>query len=217
VSSVNCVRSKVSLLTNYDHSEQGIPNPLLVENYSQNNIDNESVKFLFDSEDLMESIAAIRNPNVKTVHLDRSLGMIKLQINTLDFESICKRFSELHCSFSQLGLDDSHANGQGFKLLTQRHDEGEAIIANGSILDARKFLKRGCPLSLRGRLFRLACGLSEKATLSEEQHFLRLRTLCDRMDIVTDHIFMHDIETVLDDPRFFVFEVIVFLFCDRFT
>lgn len=181
-------------------------NPLLEQNTV--NANSEAVKFLFDSEDLMETIISIRNPNLKAVHIDRYMGLMKLNVSTLDIERLTKRFAELHISYSQLGLDDTHANAQGFKLLAQRHEEGEAIIANGSISEARKFLRRGCPLSLRARMWRLACGLHEKPTSLEEQHFLRLRRQCDRMDLVTDELFMHDIQTVLDDPRFFVFEVI---------
>jgi hypothetical protein len=185
--------------------EPGAINPLLEQNSTNSNT--ETVKFLFDSEDLMETIIAIRNPNLKAVHIDRYLGLIKLNVSTMDIERLARRFSELHVAYSQLGVDETHANAQGFKLLAQRHEEGEAIIASGSISEARIFLRRGCPLSLRTRLWRLACGLHEKPTSLEEQHFLRLRRQCDRMDLVTDELFMHDIQTVLDDPRFFVFEV----------
>ncbi len=162
----------------------------------------------------METIVSIRNPNLRAAQLDRNMGLIKLNVSTLDIERLSKRFPELHIAYSQLGLDETHANAQGFKLLAQRHEEGEAIIASGSISEARKFLRRGCPLSIRGRMWRIACGLHEKPTSLEEQHFLRLRRQCDRMDLVTDELFMHDVQTVLDDPRFFVFEV-SFLFTEH--
>jgi hypothetical protein len=35
----------------------------------------------------------------------------------------------------------------------------------------------------------------------------RLQSECHRLDLLTDQIFLHDIQTVTDDPRFFVFEV----------
>jgi hypothetical protein len=56
-------------------------------------------------------------------------------------------------------------------------------------------------------MWRLACGLSEKSSNGEEQAFLKLRYECDRLDLLTDELLMHDLRTVLDDPRFFVFEV----------
>lgn len=164
------------------------------------------VKFLFDSEDLMETILAIKNSNLKAIQAERSLGLIKLNVATPDFDKLSRRYAEFHNSHSQLGLDDAHANAQGFKVLAQRHEEAEAIIASGSILDARKLMRRGVPPSLRCKIWRIACGLHESVTAVEEQHFLRLRKQCDTMDLITDELFMHDIQTVLDDPRFFVFE-----------
>ena len=88
-----------------------------------------------------------------------------------------------------------------------RQDEGEGILQAGSMQEAKRFLRRGCPPALRSRMWRLACGLSEKSSNGEEQAFLKLRYECDRLDLLTDELLMHDLRTVLDDPRFFVFEV----------
>ena len=40
----------------------------------------------------------------------------------------------------------------------------------------------------------------------EETTALLLRFECDRLDLLTDELFLHDVLTVLDDPRYFIFE-----------
>lgn len=185
--------------------EQGASNPWLLHNQTQEEAA-ETIKFLYDSEDLMETILAIRNPNIKPNQTERYLGLIKLNTAVPEYNELLKRFPDLQLTHSQLGLDETQLTAAGLKMLASRHEEGEAIITSGSMLDARKFMHRGVPPTLRGKIWRLACGLPEKTTMTEEQTFRRLRYECDRLDIITDELFMHDIQTVLDDPRFFVFE-----------
>ena len=57
--------------------EPGAVNPLLEQNHAIS-AEKEGVKFLFDSEDLMETIIAIKNQNLKSSQVDRSMGLIKL-------------------------------------------------------------------------------------------------------------------------------------------
>jgi len=40
----------------------------------------------------------------------------------------------------------------------------------------------------------------------EETTALLLRFECDRLDLLTDELFLYDVLTVLDDPRYFIFE-----------
>ena len=55
-----------------------------------------------------------------------------------------RRFSELSCHVSQLGLDEQsiHSSG-GTRYSILRHEEGEAIAASNDILSARYYLRRG--------------------------------------------------------------------------
>jgi hypothetical protein len=196
-----------ALSNGFNHSSSGDNGPTVGSNTPAGVANGEGVKFLFDSEDLMETILSIRSSNLKSQQIDRYLGMLKLPLHTPEYPELQSRYTELTISYSQLGCDDFIASGLGMKLLAARHEECEQILAQGgSILEARKLMRRGVPPSLRCKIWRLACGLTEKITSSEEQYFLRLRGECDRMDLLSDELFMHDIQTVLDDPRFFVFE-----------
>lgn len=48
-----------------------------------------------------------------------------------------------------IGLDDDGATPHATKFYHSRHAEGLDIIASGNVIDARRFLCRGCPPSLR--------------------------------------------------------------------
>jgi len=182
----------------------GALHPLLEANALQS-ADSDSVRFLFDSEDLLETGVAIRSPNMKQAHCDRSIGMIKVYLSTPRLVDLAKRFSDLSPSLTQIGLDENHAT-LGSKFCAFRHEEGDAIGTFGNALDARKYLRRGCPTSLRSRVWRVALALPEELSAAEEKNFVRLRVSCDRLDLLTDELFLHDVQNVIDDPRFFVFE-----------
>lgn len=209
------------------YRESGNLNPFLSNNSSEANI-NQNVKFLYDSEDLMETLLSIKNPNLKSDYHDKYIGLVKLTIPGFDYNTILKKFTELTYSYSHLGVDDIHqhpsllpqppngnnnppappaATTAGFKLLQARHEEAEWIIQHGSMLEAQIYLRRGCPPALRNKVWRIACGFApEKPAIYEDQLYTRLRFDCDRLDLITDELFMYDIQTVIDDPRFFVFE-----------
>eukprot|EP00605_Chrysophyceae_sp_TOSAG23-4_P002110 GSChrysophyteH1.ASY1.ANO1.2336.1 assembled CDS len=133
------------------------------------------------------------------------MGMIKMQLHTASLCDLQKKYYDLHPSLTQLGLDELTV-AWGSKLLTSRHEEGEAIATYGTALEARKYMRRGVPPSLRPRIWRLALALPDKTTPEEEKTFQSLRSYCEHLDVLTDSLYIHDVDNVADDPRFFVFE-----------
>lgn len=103
-------------------------------------------------------------------------------------------------------LSDDMSTQWSNRILTGRHEEAESILSSGSSLDARKFLQRGSPPSLRGALWRLALGLPRVTSSLETAKFDMLRQQCDTYDFITDELYVYDVQTVVDDPKFFVFE-----------
>ena len=67
----------------------------------------DSIKFLFDSEDLLETGLAIVSDNMKQLSIERYMGIMKLNLNSVDLEKAINKFSELNPSYSQFGLDES--------------------------------------------------------------------------------------------------------------
>ena len=170
-------------------------------------VSKDSVKFLFDSEDLLETGVSVRSNNIQSTALDsmnKILGLIKIHLLTPSLEALCKRFKELGSDSSHLGMDENQIGGSKFSSL--RHEEGEAIAHKGTAISARRYMRRGVPPSLRRLIWRIALCLPPEVSHEETKRYRLLRSYCDHLDILTDRLYMHDVENVVDDPRFFVFE-----------
>ena len=166
----------------------------------------DAIRFLFDSEDLLETSIGIRSANAKAEYATRMLGMVKLQLRTSSLFDLQKKYSDLAPTYTQIGLDEKWLASGGLKFSLFRHEEGDAIASFGTALDARKFMRRGVPTSLRQRVWRIAIALPDNVTSEETRSFNKLRNHCENLDILTDMLYMHDVDNVTDDPRFFVFE-----------
>ena len=167
--------------------------------------DEDGPRFLFDSEDLLETAASIVSPNRSSLSTDRYIGMLKVVITVPSLESLASRYSDLNPKMTHLGLDD-HFSNWGDRLNVSRQDDGELIVSNGTCIDARQFLKRGVTNSLRPALWRLAFGLPPSSVPVEDRAFYRLRQACNQLDLLTDELYILDVKSTLDDYRYFVFE-----------
>ena len=132
--------------------------------------------------------------------------MIKLQLHTSQLHDLQKKYVDLAPPFTQLGLDEKYQGSGGAKFSMGRHEEGEAIATFGTALDARKYMRRGVPLALRQRIWRIAVALPGTLTHDEVTTYSTLRGYCEHLDLLTDMLYLHDVDNVADDPRFFVFE-----------
>lgn len=116
-----------------------------------------------------------------------------------------------------IGLDDDGATSYATKFYHSRHMEGLEIIASGNVIDARKYLIRGCPTSLRAVMWRLALCLPPTLSRKEKLTYLRLHQLTQEVDLITDELFVMDVSTFCDDTRYFVFEVFkIYFYNDNF-
>lgn len=102
----------------------------------------DKARFIFDSDDVYETIISLRNPNVNPKCYDRCLGQVKVFLATPNCEDLHTRYQELSCRMTQLGLDETNSTW-GSRLSISRHEEAELTTAFGTILEARKFLRRG--------------------------------------------------------------------------
>ena len=159
---------------------QATPSPATSNKSKATGGNSEAIRFLFDSDDLYETLIAIRNPNMKTLHMDRCLGQIKLALATPSSEDLSRRYSELSPQLTQLGLDET-AISWGHKLSAARHEEADLLASGGTIVEARRFLRRGAPPAMRGRLWRVALGLPDETSPAEDRTFTRLRQGCDQV------------------------------------
>lgn len=123
-------------------------------------------------------------------------------------------------------LNFAPANYAAFEM--ERIQLGEKVLANKYAPVAQEYLKRGCPRSLRARLWTLVLGVDVKQTVravyspqpfvktthcafKEYEHFESLKTKILQLDLMTDKLFMKDIHlTASNDDQYFVFEDVLY-------
>lgn len=167
-----------------------------------------ALRFLFDSEDLLDAIARIRTPNYSgsVSHL-AEWGLIKVKLKTPTVEQLRVRFSDLHPRNAQIGLDELAGDGRDF--LDDRLRLGEQVIANGYIPVLRQFAKRGVPASQRPQVWSHILGVAAESTgdaRGSKQLFQRLQASAAKWDFMTDELYKLDVHNTTNDPAYFPFE-----------
>ena len=180
---------------------------------------------MYDGDDFLEALLNIRNPNTRENEPKRFLGLVNVTCSdSPDLNELQRRFIELSPQFVQVGLDENviaSINSRSLncnKILQNWHEEAEAFSTIGTISNARKLLRRGVLHGVRAKLYRIALGLenipcdlingnAQLATKMEIKSFDCLRDLCDKVEYLSDELYMHDVQTVVDESKFFVFEV----------
>ena len=166
----------------------------------------ENVRFLFDSEDLLETAAAIREPNKSRFSKDCILGLLKVPLVTPSLSELSKRYHELHVYAMQFGVDDLSAQF-GVKFCQTRHLCAEDSLGHPlDIMSARKQLRSGAPPALRGKLWRIALNLSPEPSRAEREEYSYLLRQCNTEELLTDDLYIMDVVSVADDASFFVFD-----------
>ena len=178
-----------------DKSGESWINPLLEKTFSMEQ--RESVRYLFDGEDLLETAVGIQASNINLSYVEGnllpSLGMLKLSLCTMSCYEASSKYLELsHQCFSHVGLDEGYS-GNGDKFSHQRHEEGDQILKTGTLLDARMYLRRGVLPGQRAKMWRLALGFASDETIQEINHFERMLQEVHNADIITDELFIMDV------------------------
>ena len=135
---------------------------------------------LTHSDDLLDSITRITPPH--DALQERALGVVKIPLRTptirqlsaryltntngvetvtctrhhpLIILSACivsYRYRELGRGEMQVGLDDE-GGLHGVKFYLSRHNEAVRLVSHGNVMDARSYLRKGCPPSLRSNIW----------------------------------------------------------------
>lgn len=85
-----------------------------------------------------------------------------------------------------------------FKVLSSKHAP-----------TAQEFLKKGCPKSIRGRIWSQVLGSEPKAQHTE--YFSELKSLVLQYDLMIDKLVIKDVQlTASNDDQYFVFEDVLY-------
>mmetsp|Transcript_403 Transcript_403/g.755 ORF Transcript_403/g.755 Transcript_403/m.755 type:complete len:566 (+) Transcript_403:85-1782(+) len=181
-----------------------LSHPLLEEHVSL--AARQDVRFLFDSDDLLDTIVRVRPENIQPSYIDRTIGLIKMPLRTPTLQEVSQKFPDLCPSIMHVGIDDDGSGQHSARFFQSRLAEAQEIIASGSVLEARRFLTRGCPPAFRGSLWRMAHCLPPSISRKERLAFLKLKDMCNEIELLTDDLYVMDVITFCDDTRYFVFE-----------
>lgn len=170
-----------------------------------------SLRFLFDSEDLLDAMANLESPYL----LKEGWGLIKLQLRTASLAELRVTFAELAPEKRQWGADDVAGDPRDrIKFADAWHELGDKCLESGHVPIARKYARRGVPPSLRPGIYRCLLGLphvqdAQATSVKEEKYYAELRTHVDRVELVTDELYQMDVQHVADDDTYFIFDEVL--------
>mmetsp|Transcript_1502 Transcript_1502/g.2870 ORF Transcript_1502/g.2870 Transcript_1502/m.2870 type:complete len:535 (-) Transcript_1502:364-1968(-) len=161
------------------------------------------IRFVYTSEDLLETITAIDNSN--SAHAPFKWGLIKAVIKTPSLPSLRATYKELKPDSRQIGVDDTLLGLEWFKQ--ERLDAGEKLLQEAYIPTLKQYAKTGVPPSLRPRIWLAAMGV----TIGQKEylHFEQLLTQVQEWDLITDDLTRFDVQETADNDEFFVFEEVL--------
>lgn len=161
------------------------------------------VRFVYTSEDLLEAVLAIKNPNFSGSHT-RLLGWntVRIQLKTPTILELRAKYRELRPDIRQMGVDNKMYGSEWFG--TERNRTGATLASTGYIPHLKHFAKTGVPQALRPEVWGRILGC---ITQSKNRHeFRTLKQNVKTYDMVTDDLVQFDVHETCDQPEFFVFE-----------
>lgn len=161
------------------------------------------LKPIYSPKDFYDVITNIKNPNMSSHQCDAvSLGLIAVDIGVKTAHELREMFRELDPSrYQHLGTDNQTMS----EFESDRVLLGRKVSSSGSVAAARQFLKFGCPMGLRGKLWAVALGVEFDAF--DLSYFDQLKSSVIEYDLLMDSILMQDVRmTSANDEYFFVFE-----------
>ncbi|XP_047737622.1 TBC1 domain family member 19-like [Hyalella azteca] len=165
------------------------------------------IRPVYAPKDFLEVLASLRNPNYDESYEENLWGMIQLPIKVRDHKGLVGVLGELATCCHHLGLDEN-APGELRPHLTlgaERLMLATQVVERNHGPLSRELLKHGCPVGLRGALWRQVLGV--EIGPKQEEHFEHLRQLVLDHDLLVDRLVMKDVQlTASNDDEYFVFE-----------
>ncbi|CAL8116056.1 unnamed protein product [Orchesella dallaii] len=115
-------------------------------------------------------------------------------------------FGLSRCNDGDLDATGSYSRASGPKLIyAQRFRLAETIIHRGLAPVAQEFLKKGCPPSLRSKIWQLILG--SFVTHEHSEYYNELKQGVIKSDLIIDRLILKDVQlTAANDDQYFVFE-----------
>ena len=195
--------------------------------------DDFQVRFVYTAEDLLEVVAALRNPNrassippplgaaggkgagLPPPHLPLGWGMVQLDLSAPRMNDLVVRYASLSPSVRQVGVDDAVLGLEWFGA--ERRATGEELLAAaaGATTPAaaaaataalHSYARTGVPPALRPALWARMLGVPLPLPPSYTSRYALLLSRVERWKLLTDDLALFDVaDGPGDDEAFFVF------------
>jgi hypothetical protein len=160
-------------------------------------VDDPSSLVIYDSNTLLETILKVNSINYAGV-MNLTWGSVKLQLQTLSVKDMRKKFHDLNVTLRQIGVDDEKS------FIDERILIGERLLAKDFQPFLINYARRGVPTTLRCRVYKKVFNI--KMTPRDTEYFESLNEHCRKWDLAIDDTLAYDLEEVLNDDKYFIFE-----------
>ncbi|ESO05170.1 hypothetical protein HELRODRAFT_77906 [Helobdella robusta] len=173
---------------------------------------------VYAAKDFLEVVSNLRNVNqndffnlpdvTDSEKINKNIGMIQCQLRTSDFSMLREMFKEMDIQIAQTGVDDQPIF-PAESFYNERLKTAFNVLSSGLSQAAQNFSRRGCPVSLRSKLWCLSIGVDEANKRSNygAVFYEQLKENVAQQNLLIDSLIYKDIKlTAANDDQYFVFE-----------
>ncbi|KAK4887853.1 hypothetical protein RN001_004124 [Aquatica leii] len=184
----------------------------LIEKWGElSNYDVDVTKYrpVYSPKDFLEVLLNLKGPNYKPKADEPVWEFCHIPIKVKELHDLRILFSELSHGEPVLGIDVAkHLPCSYAAFEAERIELGEKVVDSNQAPTAQEYLKKGCPPSLRARIWKLVLGSGINETHHVQYEKLRAHVL--QYDLMIDKLIIKDIHlTASNDDQYFVFEDIL--------
>ncbi|CAF0745815.1 unnamed protein product [Didymodactylos carnosus] len=154
---------------------------------------------VYSAKDFLDVITGLQNPNLKIDETLWNVGLIKVPLVTKTLLEIKFQYKDIttytpqYCSDESILIEDENV-----RYATQ-------IIEKKKSSDAHTYSKRGCPTSLRGKLWCMMLDVNLDNWHLAYFNYLKQNVI--EYDLLVDYLYFKDVKlTAVNDDQLFVFE-----------
>ncbi|KAK6636796.1 hypothetical protein RUM43_010459 [Polyplax serrata] len=174
-------------------------------------IDLSQYRPVYAPKDFLDVILAIRSPNYNLIKSGGNWDFTQIPLKVKSLAELRSLYNEISRGEPFLGLEATIMAGTSTlsNLEAERMELGQKVLASKHAPTAQEFLKKGCPRSIRGRIWSQVLGSEPKAQHAE--YFSELKSLVLLYDLMVDKLIIKDVQlTASNDDQYFVFEDVLY-------
>ncbi|KAF5294999.1 hypothetical protein FQA39_LY13309 [Lamprigera yunnana] len=176
---------------------------------SNYDIDVSKYRPVYSPKDFLEVLLNLKGPAYKHKPEEPTWEFCHIPIKVKDLTELRALFSELSHGEPVLGMNSAKYLPSSYATFeAERLELGERVIESNHAPVAQEYLKKGCPPSLRPKMWKLVLG--SETNENHQIHYEKLKAHVLKYDLMIDKLIIKDIQlTASNDDQYFVFEDIL--------